>query len=107
MKERDLYTGEFVRTGIKPDYKGNSVTVLLKDLKDETGQIVTDHLWFNMTKGFKQADLKPGDLVEFRVKVEKYSKGYNCRREDIFDKPTKVDYKLTRPTKIRKLEKYA
>ncbi len=58
-----------------------------------------------MTKGFKQADLKPGDLVEFRAKVEKYSKGYNGRREDICDKLTKVDYKLARPTKIRNFEK--
>ena len=102
---RGLYTGEFVRTGSKHGYKGNIVTIIWKDVKDETGQIVADHLWSNMTKGFEQADLKPGDLVEFRATVEKYDKGYQGRQEDVFDKPMKTDYRLSRPMNIRKLEK--
>ena len=103
--KRGLYTGEFVRTGSKHGYKGNIVTIIWKDVKDETGQIVADHLWSNMTKAFKQADLKPGDLVEFRATVKKYPKGYRGRREDVFDKPIRADYHLSRPTNIRKLEK--
>ncbi len=100
-----LYTGEFIITGSKHGYKGNIVTIIWKDVKNETGQIVADHLWSNMTKAFKQADLKPGDLVEFRATVKKYIKGYQGRREYVFDKPTKADYHLSRPTNIRKLEK--
>jgi len=103
--QRGLYTGEFVRTGSKHGYKGNIVTIIWKDVKDETGQIVADHLWSNMTKAFKQADLKPSDLVEFRATVKKYIKGYQGRREEVFDKSTKADYHLSRPTNIRKLEK--
>jgi hypothetical protein len=103
--KRGLYTCELIRIGSKPGYKDNNVTILWKDVKDETGQIVADHLWSNMTKGFKQADLKPGDLVEFRATVEKYDKGYQGRQEDVFDKPMKTDYRLSRPTNIRKLEK--
>lgn len=101
--ERSLYTGEFIRTGFKNGFKGPVKTVLLKDVKDENGQLVTDHLWFNMTKGFEDANLRPGDIVEFRGKVEKYIKGYTGRREDIFDKPIEADYKLSRPTKVRNL----
>jgi hypothetical protein len=85
-------------------FKGPVKTVLLKDVKDENGQLVTDHLWFNMTKGFEEANLQPGDIVEFRGKVEKYIKGYRGRREDVY-KPLVTDYKLSRPTKVRKLEK--
>ena len=103
--KRSMYTGEFDRTGSKSGYKSRLDTVLLKDIKDETGHIVTDHQWFNMTKGFKQADLKHGDLVEFRGTVKKYTGGYQGRREDVYDKPMKTDYHLSRPTNIRKLEK--
>jgi len=102
--ERSLYTGEFIRTGIKHGFKGDIKTVLLKDVKDENGQLVTDHLWFNMTKGFEAANLDPGDIVEFRGKVEKYIKGYQGRREEVY-KPPEADYKLSRPTKVRNLGK--
>ena len=103
--KRDLYTCEFIKTSSKPGYKGNIVTILWKDVKDETGRIVADHLWSNMTKGFEQADLKPGDLVEFKATVTEYIKGYRGRREDVFDKPITTDYRLSRPTNIRKLKK--
>lgn len=102
--ERSLYTGEFIRTGIKHGFKGDIVTVLLKDVKDENGQLVTDHLWFNMTKGFESVNLEPGDIVEFRGKVEKYVKGYKGFRDDVY-KPLEADFKLSRPTKIRNLGK--
>jgi len=45
---------------------------LLKDIKDETGQIVTDYQWFNMAKGFSNANLFPGDIVEFSGKEKKH-----------------------------------
>jgi len=102
--ERSLYTGEFIRTGLKHGYMGDVVTILLKDVKDESGKIVTDHLWFNMTKGFAQADLQTGDIVEFRGRVEKYVKGYKGWRYDV-DKPLEEDYKLSFPTKVRKVVK--
>jgi len=103
--KRGLYTGEFVRTGSKPGYMSGVHTILLKDIKDETGRIVTDHQWFNMTKGFEQADLKLGDLVEFRATVKKYIKGYKGKWEYIFYKPKKVDHMLSRPNNIIKLDK--
>ena len=102
---RGLYTGEVVRTGSKPGYISGVHTILLKDIKDETGRIVTDHQWFNMTKGFEQANLKLGDLVELRETVKKYIKGYKGRREYIFYKPTKADHMLARPNNITKLNK--
>ena len=103
--KRGLYIWKFDRTGSKSGYKSRLDTVLLKDIKDETGRIVTDHQWFNMTKGFEQADLKLGDLVEFRATVKKYIKGYKGRREYIFYKPKKADHMLSRPNNIIKLDK--
>ena len=103
--KRGLYTVELVRTCSKPGYISGSHPILLKDITDETGQIVTDHQWFNMTKGFEQADLKLGDLVEFKATVKKYIKGYKGRRDYILYKPTKADFMLSRLTNIRKLDK--
>jgi hypothetical protein len=66
------------------------------------GNVVTEHLWFNMTKGFAVLGLQAGDTVEFRGKVEKYVKGYKGYRDDV-DKPLEEDFKLSRPTKVRKI----
>lgn len=99
---RDIYTGEFVRTGVKKGYKGPLPTILLKDVRDIDGTIVTEHLWFNMTKGFASLCLQQGDIVEFRGKVERYIKGYKGYRDDV-DKPLEEDFKLSRPTKVRKV----
>ena len=43
-------------------------------------KIVTDHLWFDLTKGFESADLLPGDVVEFCARVSIYEKGYKGYR---------------------------
>jgi hypothetical protein len=68
-------------------------------------KIVTDHLWFDLTKGFESADLLPGDVVEFCARVSIYEKGYKGYRNDVFDRPIEKDYRLSRPTKIKKIGK--
>ncbi len=97
---RKKFTGVFVREGEKPgwSYSGPRKTVLLRDITDEKGQIVTDHLWFNLTKGFENECLVEGDIVEFHARVKPYLKGYS---ETHFENPFRLDYKLSHPTKIR------
>jgi|SRR5450759_1608184 hypothetical protein len=68
---RCIFTGECVRNEIDYGYLSVNEMLLLKDIKDETGQIVTDYQWFNMAKGFTNANLFPGDVVEFSGKVKK------------------------------------
>ncbi len=98
---RAVFTGTFVRFGEKNGYKGPVPTVLLKNVCDRTGKQVTDHLWFNLTKGFAALDLKGGELLEFRARVKCYTKGYKGRVwERSLDAPLEDDYKLSRPTKI-------
>ncbi len=84
---------------------GDERTVLLKDICDAGGVIVCDHLWFNLTKAFALLNLQPGDRVQFDARVKKYVKGYFGRRDDVFDKPAEVDYKLSHPTKVTKVAK--
>ncbi len=100
LGKRSLYTGTFERTGKKESYVGPMLTtVLLKNITDESGNVVTDHLWFNETKALAAACLKEGDVVAFHAKVEEYEKRHFVRRGATYLVCSK-DYKLTRPTRI-------
>lgn len=107
---RGAFTGIFVRTGTKRGWRGNiDLTLLLKDINDENGEPICKHLWFNHTKGFRdmekeQGDMEEGDVISFSARVKKYKKGYFGRRWDVY-KTIETDYKLSHPTKIRKLQK--
>ena len=98
---RKKFQGVYQREGKKINWKGYSeTTILLKDIRDEEGKVVTDHLWFTMTKGFEAlGTLNAGDVIEFEARVTDYRKGYVNRRINV--KQRSVDYKLSRPTKLR------
>jgi len=88
------------RFGTKTGWEGEILdTILLKDVRRvDTGEIVTDHLWF--TKGKSWMECLPDSVVEFDARVTMYEKGYKGYREDVY-KPTSIDYKLERPTKVK------
>lgn len=99
---RERYSGRFKRFGTKAGYNGGvDTTVLLVEIKDAQNRFVADHLWFNYTKGFQSLELKEGDIVEFDARVSDYVKGY-VHDDDFIDERT-VDYRLSYPTKIRKM----
>lgn len=104
---RSTFTGVFVRFGTKTGFRGTEETVLLKDVKDKEGRPVSDHLWFNLTKGFEKLGLKAGDKIQFDARVKKYSRGYKGKYSSILNsgmkKEERSDYKLTHPAKIIKL----
>ncbi|WP_048704813.1 hypothetical protein [Companilactobacillus ginsenosidimutans] len=99
--ERHRYSGRFIKYGFKYDDRNKrhaKPTMILKDIRlfDENveGHIVAEHLWLNLTLGFKELGiLEENDIVCFNGRVASYEKGY------YLDKIT-VDYKLERPTKI-------
>ena len=99
---RGVFTGRFVRYGLKTGYKGASTeTVLLVDVRDETGKLVSDHCWLNRTKGFDAlGELKGGERVRFEARVKRYKKGYVNRRAGIDQ--TEFDYRLSHPTKLER-----
>lgn len=99
--KRKQFSGVFVRLGEKPGWRGRTLTtVLLKDIKDRSGRIVCDHLWFNMTKEFQSLTLKEGSLISFDARAKEYLKGYRGHREDVYA-PIEKDFKLSHPTKVR------
>ena len=100
-EERHVFRAEFVRFGIKNGWTGDVPTVLFKDVEFE-GRVVCDHVWFALGKQFGRLGLKCGDIVEFSARVDTYIKGYRGYREDVY-KPVSKDWKLSRPTKMRKV----
>lgn len=83
----------FERFGRKAVYNGQGMTVILTNVQLLTGEAVTDHLWFDYIKGFQALYLEKGDRVGFDARVTSYTKGAHGT----------TDYKLSHPTKIKKL----
>jgi hypothetical protein len=101
--ERGTYIATFSRNGIKNGYKGIVRTVLLTNLKDHLGKVVTNHLWMTEGKQLARLNLKPGDVIQFEGRVDTYIKGYRGYRDDVYDAPIEEDYRLVYPTKFKKI----
>lgn len=99
LGSRERFKGTFERYGLKAAYKGlPGETLLLVGVQTSSGAEVTDHLWLNLTKGFKELGaLYSGDVVAFNARVRPYKKGY---AED-----WEIDYKLSHPTKVEALHR--
>jgi len=100
---RSTFTATFERMGTKSSFGHPKPTMLFKDVRNQTGEIVAEHLWFNYTKGFMELDLQVGNVVQFDARVKAYEKGYKGRRDDVWDSPIETDYKLSHPTHVVKL----
>ncbi len=101
--KRKRFRAVIDRLGKKSNFKGyTEETVLLKNLVDiETNNVVTDHLWVSLTKGFEKISLKIGMMIEFDARVKEYKKGYvNSKFKT---SPQQRDYKLSHPTKIKEV----
>jgi hypothetical protein len=106
-RQRKRFAGVFVRFGKKSAFRGpDKTTILLGDIVSlETGSVVTEHLWFNETEGFKALyPLTPGEVLEFDARVKSYEKGYRGHIEEkaIYAPLPSRDYKLSHPTKIQR-----
>ena len=79
-------------------------TILLTDVyKADTMEFMTDHLWFDFTIGLRDAKLQKGDRIQFEAKVETYERGYKGYYDGTYP-PITIDFKLSRPTNIVKLD---
>jgi len=102
--ERATFLGTFERMGSQRGWMGDEPTVLLRDIRTLSGEPLCDHLWFAFTKAVASLNLTPGDVVQFDARIKEYEKGYKGRREDVYV-PVERDYKLSHPTKVRKVER--
>lgn len=101
--KRKKFRAIFVRVGKKINYNGYSEdTILVSNIIDlELNREVADHVWFSYTKGFEKITLAEGTVLEFEARVKEYTKGYV--RKDLKINNRTTDYKLSHPTKIKKV----
>jgi hypothetical protein len=100
---RGRFSATLRRFGVRPGPHPKQ-TALFVDVKDESGQIVTDHIWMIVGNQIRELALVPGDEIFFIARVTKYWKrnpewqGYGD------DAPQRVqDYRLSNPSKLQKL----
>jgi len=98
--QRSRVRGTVERFGKKSGWKGTDTTLLLLDIKDQEGNVLTDHLWFNYTREISrlycEGKLQVGTIVEFNARVRAYQKGYMGDGREF----GKIDYKLKYPRKF-------
>jgi len=70
--DRHVFTGEFVKYGFMDCNRRR--TILLQDIKDEQGNLVTMHLWIAQPRYFLEAKFNNVDVVEFTGVVRRYCK---------------------------------
>ncbi len=103
-EQRLFLKGTFEKYGFKFKDRGKihvAATLLLVNVTDEDDQLLTDHLWFNLTKGFRNLHiLQKGDQISFYGRVKPYLKGYQGHVMGIPRSQT-VDYKVNYPTRIK------
>ncbi|WP_127848344.1 hypothetical protein [Lacticaseibacillus hulanensis] len=92
------YSGFFNRTGYKVNRDEDGIeeyapTLLITNVKDDTGRLLTDHLWFDYSADFKAlGQLKSGELLKFDALATTYMKGRPGEHHK--------DFQLTDPTNI-------
>jgi hypothetical protein len=98
--QRKTFRATFSKFGKKINYKGYSEpTILLVNIVDAaSNEVVADHVWFSLTKGFDSIKLEAGAVIEFEARIKEYKKGYVNKKIGINSR-TK-DYRLSHPTKI-------
>lgn len=98
---RATFRAIVVRFGTRTSYGHTKQTLLVQDVRDQMDRVLTDHVWFLCGKWSEC--LKEGDEIQFAARVRQYKKGYRGRRDDIDAPPPSIDYRLSHPTKVRKI----
>ena len=71
-----------------------SPTICLKNIVDESYNLIADHMWFRYSINFRKVgELKKGDQLTFTAQTRSYYKGQAHSKKE--------DYKLTEPKNVR------
>jgi hypothetical protein len=74
--QRLTVTGTVLRLSTRRDWAGIRIpTVMLGQVKDTNGQLLTDHVWLPVGKRLALAELHLGDIVQFSARVLPYRRG--------------------------------
>ncbi|NLM30518.1 MAG: hypothetical protein GX216_08880 [Methanomicrobiales archaeon] len=102
---RVVLTAVFWKYGIYRSRGCTGRTILLRNVRDLSGRLLTDHTWINYTAGFDAiGEFCRGDLVRFTARVDEYIKGYLGENiDDRLARPPAVDYRLKYPRMVERI----
>lgn len=86
----------FGRRNVNRHNKDVVWTIVLKNITDKDGNLITDHLWLNLTKEFDKLNVREGDRLEFSARVVEYYKNKHGSSSE-------KDYKLEKLVGVKKL----
>lgn len=89
----------FLRVGARRSSGAPDRTVLVRDVRDATtGELLSDHLWFNRGQTRWKANLRAGDVITFVARSIEYRSGYwGPNRVRQIETPARRDFRLTPP----------
>lgn len=90
---RGIFIGEFVKVSGKKAHSGKGLAVLIRNIRQEGGTKLADHLWLNYSEEFEMLQLQESETIIFRARVREYLKGKHGET---------TDYKLQYPSKIQR-----
>lgn len=91
--KRMVFIGDFVKVSGKKEHSGAGPAILVRNIKNQAGQLLADHLWIDYCAEVDALQLQEGEQIIFRARVGQYHKG---------KKGQLVDYKLHHPTKMQR-----
>lgn len=109
MTTPQTFSGFFNRTGYRVEQDADGVdeyepTLLITNVKDGNGRMITDHLWFNYTADFQAlGQLKSGELLKFTATPTTYMKGRPGEHHKDFQLTDPTDIALVRPAQHKPL----
>lgn len=76
-KEKHTFSAKMIRYGSYKDRATGEekTSILFRDLKDEDGNILSDHVWVKEDSYIKKTTLEKGRIYSFEAKVGTYNRG--------------------------------
>ena len=80
--KRKVFTATFIRRVRVQKSRSSIPKVLLSTVKDDAGLLISNELWVNDTKGFRDLKgIKYGDIIQFTATLEETKTPKGIRRE--------------------------
>lgn len=77
-------------------------SVLLTNLQNCSGQLLTKHVWINQTMAFEEVYPDNGEWIVFTGEISEYVKGrINGEISERMKKPIRIDYCVKNPREVK------
>lgn len=101
--EKHTFTGVVTRIGSRRPYNGsrkNLSTMLLREVRNSKGELVSDHLWLDLVPPFVAVHPSYGAIIQFEGVVESYIRGFSSRKRHYNTGKMSLDFTIKHIDKV-------